>query len=70
MKLRAACQYFSGNLINTLKIPPKKMIEIIPFSQAALVSGQNTYTQGPLADTPSLYSDRQKFIFHVEGEPF
>jgi hypothetical protein len=75
MKLRVDYHYFVGKLINILKIPshshpPKKKFGTIPFSQAVLVSDQNTYTQGLLADTTALYSDRQKFIFHAEEQPF
>ena len=71
MKLIVAYHYFADNFINTFNIPPpKKNVETIPFLQAGLVSGQNTYTHSPLADTPALYSDKQKLIFHAEGQPF
>ena len=43
----------------------KKIIEIINFWQADLVSGQNTYTHSPLADTPAFYSDGQELNFHA-----
>ena len=38
----------------------------IPFLQAALLSGQNTYTRSPLASTPTLYSDSQNSILKLK----
>jgi len=33
------------------------------------MSGQNTYTHSPLADTPAPHSDRNQFNFKAEGQP-
>jgi len=59
-------------LLTILKIgcKSKEGIENIPFLQAALVSGHNTYTHSPFADTPGLYPDSHEFNFRAEDQPF
>jgi hypothetical protein len=66
MKLTVA--YFAANFKEILKMYIRE--ENIPFWQAALVSGQNTYTHSPLADTPVLRSETHEYNFHAEGQPF
>jgi len=48
----------------------KEMMENIPFIQAALESGQNTFTHSPLADTNTLHSGRHELNFHFEIQAF
>ena len=45
-------------------------IENIPSLQAALESGQDTYTHSPFSFSPALNCDSQVFSFHSEGQIF
>ena len=64
MKQRVAFYYFAGNL--KIDWIYKEGIKNIPSSQAGLVSGLNTYTRNPLADTHFLHSVNHEFNFHDE----